>query len=169
MCPDRGDGLRFSFTFFFSEVSLLLFLYLTFLKHETQTEKSLTEYSHSPRDSSWEGGACLEGLLLLWSLLGRPFTRMILMRLTGVGAKSLRIRTQKRKVSGDAGENLERHSCLSCRINGIDADGDLYGKGAKQWVEMKNKTEFQPGRAEFISQNPKPAAGGEGIWKHEHR
>lgn len=88
-------------------------------------EKSLTEYNHSQRDSSWDGGPCLEGLLLLWSLLWRPFTTIILIRLIGVGAKSLRVRTQKRKVSGDAGENPEQHSCLSCRINGIDADGDL--------------------------------------------
>lgn len=32
-----------------SEASLLLFLYLIFLKHETKTGKSLTEYNHSKR------------------------------------------------------------------------------------------------------------------------
>lgn len=33
-----------------SEESLLLFLYLIFLKRETKTGKSLTEYNHSKRD-----------------------------------------------------------------------------------------------------------------------
>ena len=83
-----------------SEESLLLFLYLIFLKHETKTGKSLTEYNHSKRE--WEGGkqggACLQGLLQLWSLPLRAFTRMILIRLTGVGANCLGIRTQKRRA-----------------------------------------------------------------------
>ena len=98
-----------------SEESLLLFLYLIFLKHETKTGKSLTEYNHSKRE--WEGGkqggACLQGLLQLWSLPLRAFTRMILIRLTGVGANCLGIRTQKRRAPRKAEESQKQHNCLS--------------------------------------------------------
>lgn len=121
--------------FFLSKVSLLLFLYLTLLKHETQTRKLLTEYNHSQRNSSWEGGACLP----LRPHPPRPFTRMIFIRLAGVGAQSLRVRTQKKKVSREAEGSQKQHSCLSRMINSIDIMGTFKKRGKKMNSKEKEK------------------------------
>ena len=56
----------------------------------------------------------MQGLLQLWSLPLRAFTRMILIRLTGVGANCLGIRKQKRRAPRKAEESQKQHNnCLS--------------------------------------------------------